>query len=296
MQINLHYDLLKKPKAVLVTTAVVVVLYNLLFYFHPANQGWLANGEFSWGNLFKFMIIRQYLVELITTIIIFLAIRWYAQKLRLFSLSLQPKAILGYLGKFLPLFAVAFFLFNPFTQTARFVLLEDLSNSSTYLNEYLLNWRLYAVYLVPTLLTGYGILIGNLVLHYNSQLSDTQKDLDKLNRQPAYPGKLIMQDDWGEVPVDLHHVMWFEKDGRKYFAKTIKQRLRTKETISELESSLDPDKFVRINRAVIINLGHLQNYAYWENDKYVVRMNDKDHTEFVMTRNRLKKMKALLNQ
>ncbi|GAB5525917.1 MAG: hypothetical protein Roseis2KO_37890 [Roseivirga sp.] len=298
MQLALNYQLLKKPNVVLVTTALTVIAYNTLFYFHPANQGWLSGNEFTWPNLFRYLILEQYLIENITITIIFVLIQFYARWQKLYSLELSPVAISRYLLRFLPLFLVAFVFFNPFTQSARFLLNEH-SNMSPdiYFNDYLLNWKLYIVYLIPVFLGGYGGLVANLVVLHNKRLAQTTEDIEKLHaaQDKRYPSRLMAKDDWGEVPVNTASIIWIAKEDRKYFAYTVKAKLRTKETLNELESSLDPSKFVRVNRAVLVNIDYIQNYSFWENEKYILRLKDKDQTEFVMSRERLNKIKSQLD-
>ncbi len=298
MPLALNYQLLKKPKVILITTALTVITYNTLYYFHPENQAWLSGENFSWSNFLYYLLLEQYLIENITIAIIFILIRYYARWLKLYTLELTPVAISRYLLKFLPLFLVSFFFFNPFTQSARF-LLDEYSNMTMeiYFDDYVLNWNLYIVYLIPIFLGGYGGLVANLVVLHNRQLARTSEDIEKLHaaQEKRYPSRLIAKDDWGEVPVNMGSIMWFAKEDRKYFAHTIKGKLRTKETLSELESSLDPSKFVRVNRAVLVNLDYIQNYSFWENEKYILRLKDKDQTEFVMSRERLNKIKSQLD-
>lgn len=299
MQLHLHYQLLKKPKVILIATALVVLSYNALYYFHPSNQNWMGDSDFSWGNLLHYLVVEQYLMEIITHTMLFWLIRRYARWRELFYLSLTPVAIFKYLLQFLPVMLVAFVFFNPLTQSARFLLDEqDNLSLDIYLYDYVLNWRLYLVYLIPVFLGGYGILITNLVVLHNRQLASTSQDVEKLKaeREKQYPSRLIARDDWGEVPVNMGSVMWFEKEDRKYFAHTLKGKLRTRETLSELESSVDPSKFVRVNRAVLVNIDFIQNYSFWENEKYILRMRDKNQTEFVMSRDRLNKIKSKLEK
>ena len=295
MYLSLNYKLLKKPKTVLLTTAFVVVAYNTLAYFHPTNQGWIEGEGFSWTNLIKFILIDQFLIELITISILFFLIRFYTKWQRLYELHLSAVAISKYLLRFLPVFLVAFFIFNPFTQSARF-LLNEYGNweMNIYLNDYLLNWKLYIVYLIPVFLGGYGVLLYNLMILHSQQLAQAGHQIEQLNTIKRYPTKLIVLDDWGEVPLNTDSVIWFEKEERKYYAHALTGKFKTRETISELESSLDPSKFVRINRSVIVNVSYILNYSFWENEKYVLRLKDKANTEFTMSRERLNKIKAQL--
>lgn len=295
MHLSINYSILKKAKWLFITTAVVTITSNLTVYFHPANQDWIGSPEFSWLNLIKFLILDQYLMELFTVTIIFGLIWFYAHRLKLYEIALTPEAIFSYLLKFLPVLLLSFFFFNPVTQTVRFLVIEGFNaGRDIYFSEYLFNFRLYATYLIPVFLTGYGILIANLVTLYNKQLKSVTEDHEKQQKKESYISTIMAQDDWGEVPLKVVNALWFEKKDRKYFAQTLKGKLRTRETISELESSLDPDKFVRINRSVIVNVRSILNYSFWENEKYILRLNDEKKTEFIMSRDRLKKIKSQL--
>ncbi|MBX2966344.1 MAG: LytTR family transcriptional regulator [Cyclobacteriaceae bacterium] len=48
--------------------------------------------------------------------------------------------------------------------------------------------------------------------------------------------------------------------------------------------------FFRVNRGVIINLNYLKNYSYWENNKYILRLNN--GKEFTSSRERIKNLKS----
>lgn len=102
-------------------------------------------------------------------------------------------------------------------------------------------------------------------------------------------------DDQGVKLVKLETIKWFEKSGRMYYAISDDVRLRVKATLDELEAKLPPDRFFRINRNAIINMNYMTNYSFWENHKYIIRMNSALKTEFVITRNRLKEMKEKFN-
>ena len=65
--------------------------------------------------------------------------------------------------------------------------------------------------------------------------------------------------------------------------------------MTELEESLPRGRFFRINRAVIINMDAMNNYSFWENHKYIIRMKDEQKTEFTISRNRLREMKESFN-
>ncbi|WP_421764275.1 LytTR family DNA-binding domain-containing protein [Ekhidna sp.] len=294
MWLSINYDLLKNWKAVIGTSVTVVLIYQVLVYFHPENLGWTESKYFSWSNLFQFVVIDQMMIECITVTIIFFLIRKYAQIFSLDQLKLRPKELLLYELKFLPILLVAFFVFAPFTLTVRFLYhtLPD-PNLQEYFTEYFYSAQLYIVYLFPSLLFGYGILNVNLIVLYNQQLNETKTNLIK-EKNRKKKERLWASDEFGEVFLDVERIRWAVRADRKTFAITESEKYRLKENISQLEEMLNPEQFLRINRSTIVNLEWVLNYSFWENDKYILRMKDDDQTEFVMSRDRLNKIKARL--
>jgi tetratricopeptide (TPR) repeat protein len=95
--------------------------------------------------------------------------------------------------------------------------------------------------------------------------------------------------------ISLDDIQWFQKDGKSYHAFTEKGSYRVRQNMTELEESLPRGRFFRINRAVIINMDAMNNYSFWENHKYIIRMKDEQKTEFTISRNRLREMKENFN-
>lgn len=91
--------------------------------------------------------------------------------------------------------------------------------------------------------------------------------------------------------IPLKSIWWFQKEGKNYHAITEQESYRVKHTISELEETLPTTSFFRINRAVIINIDFMNNYSFWENHKYIIRMKDARKTEFIISRSRLRELK-----
>lgn len=95
--------------------------------------------------------------------------------------------------------------------------------------------------------------------------------------------------------ISLDDIQWFQKEGKSYHAFTEKGSYRVRQNMTELEESLPRGRFFRINRAVIINMDAMNNYSFWENHKYIIRMKDDQKTEFTISRNRLREMKESFN-
>ncbi|MEP0985326.1 LytTR family DNA-binding domain-containing protein [Ekhidna sp.] len=295
MWLSLNYDLLKKWKAILLTSVIVVITYQVLVYFHPENVGWIQSDYFSWSNLVQFVLIDQILIECITVTTIFFLLRIYAKFFTLYQIKLSLKEILLYELKFLPVLLLAFFVFAPVTLTVRF-LYHTLPSPdwSEYFEGYFYSTQLYVVYLFPSLLFGYGILNVNLIAQYNEQLGKTKSSLIKEKNRKT-KNRLWASDEFGELFLDTVKIRWIERENRKTIAFTLTDKYRLKENITQLEAKLDPEVFIRINRSAIVNLEYVLNYSFWENDKYILRMRDSDK-EFVMSRDRLNKIKnQLLN-
>jgi len=100
---------------------------------------------------------------------------------------------------------------------------------------------------------------------------------------------ITARDSFGEIEISIDKIEWFEKEGRNYFAYTANRKFQIKLNLRELESKLKKCKFIRINRSVIANLEVIRDYTYWENEKYILRLNN--NKEFVVNRNRLKVIK-----
>jgi len=292
MWLDINYDLLKSWKMILLTTLLVVLAYQAIIYLHPENLDWMGSDYFSIPNLLWFVWVDQYLIECCTVAITFFLIRYYARKVGLLEVRLMPRDLLYYELKFLPILAIAFLFFAPFSLSARFLLhyFPNLDHT-IYFQEYFYSLKLYLNYLPSVLLTGYIIINVNLLRNYNDQLGQTKVDL--LHSTQQVKTRLLASDEIGEVFLEVDQLLRIERSERKTFAHTSDGKYRLKENISQLESKLDPHKFVRINRATIIHLADLLNYSFWENDKYIVRLKSTDK-EFLMSRDRLKKVKDLL--
>ena len=290
MYIALNYDLLKSWKMIIGITLVFELIYQSIVYLHPENLEWINSEQFSLANTLQYIFIDQFLIECITVTILFSLMRIYATHFSLTALQLKAKNILYYQIKFLPVYLVAFFLFAPITLTVRFFY-HQYSDPDwvEYLREYSYSIENYFNYLPAIILIGYTGLNVNLLYQYNQQLGETQLNL-KRAQKPNIKNRLWATDEFGELFLDTDSIQWIERKDRKSMAISGEDQFRLKESITELEAKLDPNQFLRINRSTIVKLSEVNNYSYWENDKYILRMKNSDQ-EFVMSRDRLKKIK-----
>ena len=70
-------------------------------------------------------------------------------------------------------------------------------------------------------------------------------------------------------------------------AELAKGRYLIGKTLNELENELDQTQFFRIKRDYIVNRQAILNYAYWENGKYIVRLNTPEGHDIIVPRARM---------
>jgi len=94
--------------------------------------------------------------------------------------------------------------------------------------------------------------------------------------------------------VDMATVTHFYANDKLTYAATGKKDYVVDYTISELEETLDPTKFVRIHRSTVVNLEYVKEVSTWFSERMLVRMNDGKNTELTVSRERVKSLKEKL--
>lgn len=94
--------------------------------------------------------------------------------------------------------------------------------------------------------------------------------------------------------VDLSRVTHFYASDKLTYAATQERSYTVDPSITELESKLDPARFIRIHRATILNLDHLRELHTWFGGKMVARLKDTKKTELAVSRDRVRALKDRL--
>jgi len=94
--------------------------------------------------------------------------------------------------------------------------------------------------------------------------------------------------------VDLQQVTHFFAADKLTFAATAARNYAVDYTIQELEEKLDPGRFVRVHRATLINVAHVQELHAWFAGGMMVRLKDPKHTELKVSRDRVRALKERL--
>ena len=96
------------------------------------------------------------------------------------------------------------------------------------------------------------------------------------------------------VFVEIRKITHFYAKDKLTYAATGSKDYAVDITISELGEKLDPDVFIRIHRATLLNLNYVEELSSWFGGGLVVRLKDGKRTELQIARDRVKEVKERL--
>ena len=267
------------------------------------------------------MFFRGFILpEICTAFILATLLNQHHKRFHLNSVELTPVSIGRYELHLLPTILLSFLVFNPITETVRFLLEQFPKYSfSYYWNVYLLGTftlEIYLRYLMPVLLIGYVATNVSLISDYFKQRQIEQEETEAraaeasqaaLALSAAFTSKPVPASSpylphlkgknvYGELDFPVSDVYYFTIEDRSYYAELAKGRYAVAKTLNELETELDPGLFFRVKRDYIVNRHAVLNYAYWENGKYIVRLNTPDRYEIVVPRARMQIFREWLQE
>src|SRR5690606_28563730 len=94
--------------------------------------------------------------------------------------------------------------------------------------------------------------------------------------------------------IDLREVTHIYSEDKLTFAATAERAYVIDQTITELEDKLDPSRFIRIHRGVILNLGHLRELHAGFGGRMIARLKGPVQTELTVSRARVRALKRRL--
>lgn len=113
-------------------------------------------------------------------------------------------------------------------------------------------------------------------------------------RPLAYPDRVASKVGERIEFVELDQVTHFFASDKLTFAATAAKNYAVDYTIQELEQKLDPGRFVRVHRATVVNLAHVQELHSWFAGRMMVRLKDAKRTELSVSRDRVRALKERL--
>ena len=113
-------------------------------------------------------------------------------------------------------------------------------------------------------------------------------------KQQAYSARLASRIGDRVQFIDVARITYFYARDRLTYATTGAKDYVVDYSINELEQKLDPDKFVRIHRAIVVNLSYVDEIHSWLGSALRVRLKDDKRTELTVARDRVRALKQRL--
>ena len=109
--------------------------------------------------------------------------------------------------------------------------------------------------------------------------------------QRGYPDRIASRIGERVELIELARVTHFFAHDKLTYAATGSKNHVIDHTIQELEQKVDPRKFVRIHRAILVNLDYVHELYSWFAGRMMVRLKDEKHTELTVSRDRVRRLK-----
>lgn len=91
---------------------------------------------------------------------------------------------------------------------------------------------------------------------------------------PRYIDRLVVKHDQRTIVVMLAEVQWMESDGNYVILHAGKERYQVRETLTSLESRLDPRRYLRIHRQTIVDMRAMKEMQPWFGGDQIMIMRD----------------------
>jgi two-component system, LytTR family, response regulator len=118
--------------------------------------------------------------------------------------------------------------------------------------------------------------------------------LEELKAGKTFLERLVIKAAGRIYFLDTKDIDWIEAEGNYVSVHSAKKTHLLRETISSLESQLDPKKFVRIHRSSIVRLDFIQELQPWFHGEYRVIL--QDGTQLTLSRNHREKLQEALGK
>ncbi len=118
--------------------------------------------------------------------------------------------------------------------------------------------------------------------------------LEELKAGNKYLERLVIKAAGRIYFLETSEIDWIEAEGNYVSVHSAKKSHLLRETITSLESQLDPKKFVRIHRSSIVRLDYIQELQPWFHGEYKVIL--QDGTQLTLSRNHREKLQEALGK
>lgn len=256
--------------------------------------GQLVDTLSDFGLFFKKLLVDWLLIEALAVVILFyLTLRFQQRIAKNYPHSL--KEIIQINLRYLPVILLSLFIFIPLAILLRHIWRNDFTIEGQRLLRHFKHFgRMYWEAFLPFSIVGYTFFNINLYVQQSGKKKEGQANGNRVT--PENLDVLEVINDNGNIQIPVAQILWIEKKDRIYEVKTAEKLYYVRKTLNELEELLLSKGFIRINRSVIVNRSFVRNYSFWEYDKFILRMKDKELTEFIVSRERMRQIKSQLGQ
>jgi two-component system LytT family response regulator len=113
--------------------------------------------------------------------------------------------------------------------------------------------------------------------------------------QRGYPTRIATRSGERVRFIELSRITHFFAQDKLTYAATADGQHVIDRTVVELEQELDPARFVRIHRAMLLNTDFIDEIHSWFGGRLRVRLKDDKHTELTVARDRVRDLKDRLS-
>jgi two-component system LytT family response regulator len=115
------------------------------------------------------------------------------------------------------------------------------------------------------------------------EIAKSMRDSDR-----AFPAHVSSRTGERIQFIELASITHFLSENKLTYAVTPKKRYVVNYSLTELEQRLDSHKFVRIHRAVLVNIRYVYEMHKWFGGGALVRLKDENRTELAVARDRVR--------
>jgi len=116
--------------------------------------------------------------------------------------------------------------------------------------------------------------------------------LKGLRTEEAYPERMLIKQSGKIIILHTNEIQWIEAVEDYVNIHTQKETYLVLQSMSHMETKLDPKQFIRAHRSHIINLESVDELEPWSNGRLKCRM--KDGHDIILSRAGAKRLKGLM--
>ena len=113
-------------------------------------------------------------------------------------------------------------------------------------------------------------------------------------RPKTWLSRVACETSRGVTLVDVQRISHFVSEDRHSYACTDAGRFLVNRSLGELETRLDPARFLRIHRASIVNLNFVDQLSPWFAGRVHVKLRDRGRTELTVSRATVERLRQAL--